>query len=90
VDAKRNREIVRKAEEDKLIENRRLEEANRSALLAREYQEKEEQRKRKLIEQEKDEQNNSLSLSQKRDEERLKRELMKQATLDQQDPVLDI
>ena len=89
MDAKRNREIVRKAEEDKLIESRRLEEANRSALLAREYQEKEEQRKRKLIEQEK-EQNNSLSLSQKRDEERLKRELMKQATLDQEDPILDI
>ena len=88
MDAKRNREIVRKAEEDKLIESRRLEEANRSALLAREYQEKEEQRKRKLIEQEK-EQNNSLSLSQKRDEERLKRELMKQA-LDQEDPILDI
>lgn len=90
MDAKRNREIVRKAEEDKLIESRRLEEANRSALLAREYQEKEEQRKRKLIEQGEDEQNNSLSLSQKRDDERLKRELMKQATLDQEDPVLDI
>ena len=65
-EAKRNREIVRKADEDRLIEARRLEEVNRAAMV-REHHEQEEQRKMKILE---DERNLAVSLQQQREEER--------------------
>ena len=65
-EAKRNREIVRKADEDRLIEARRLEEVNRAAMV-REHHEQEEQKKIKILE---DERNLAVSLQQQREEER--------------------